>query len=105
MAKAISNKAVSDLEQKLAGKWHFFAGGMNFPVIVVTNNEWEEEQLSYLKRNFQRGGFTTKSICEWCIRHQMEYWIFYPTRIGYILKHPYTFIKYLQLKKELECSC
>lgn len=98
-------KAKSDFDQEITDKWHFFAGGMTFPVIVVTNSDWEEQQLSYLKRNFQEGGFTTKNICQWCMRHQMKYQIFYPPSIGYILRHPYMFIKYLQLKKELEYSC
>lgn len=97
-------KAILDFEKKGIDKLHFFAGGIIFPVVVATYSDWENQQLLYLKRNFQRGGFTTKSVCQWCIHHQIDYRIFYPLSIGYILKHPYKFIKYLQLKKELHYS-
>lgn len=77
---------------------HFFTERLNFPVAVASYSDWEERQISYLENNFQSGGFTTKTICQWCINHRIQYQIIYPLSIKSIFKNPYKYMKFLELK-------
>lgn len=83
---------------------HFFTGGMNFPVVAGSYSEWEKQQLSYLESNLSSTGFNTESICQWCINHNIQYQILYPLRKISILKNPYKYYKFMQLKKKLNYS-
>jgi len=81
---------------------HFFTEGLNFPVATVSYSEWETNQINYLESNFQKVGFTTESLCQWCINHQIQYRIIYPIKNISIIRNPYKFYKYLQLKRNLK---
>ena len=84
---------------------HFFTHNLNFPVVAAAYTEWEHTQLTYLESNFQTAGFTTESLCGWCIRHQIKYQIMYPLSKVTILKNPYKIMKFIQLKQKLKmCS-
>ncbi len=98
-------KAILDFETEGLKKLHFLVGGLNFPVVAATYNDWENQQISCMEGNFKSGGFTTKSVCEWCIHHKIQYRIVYPVSIVCILRNPYKYLKYLQLKKELGYFC
>lgn len=81
---------------------YYFVGGLIFPVYIIAYSEGERQQMSYLKDNFQADAYTTKSMCEWCIRHHIEYYIINPLSIREFLRHPYKSMMYLRLKKQLE---
>lgn len=83
---------------------HFFVEGLNFPVIAGSYNSWEKQQLSYLEANLSSTGFNTESICRWCINHNIKYQILYPLRRISILKNPYKYYKFIQLKRKLNYS-
>ena len=80
---------------------HFFTEHLNFPIVAASYSDWEKQQLSYLEHNFQSGGFTTTSLCQWCIHHHIQYRIVYPLSIRSIFRNPYKYMKYLQLKQML----
>lgn len=83
---------------------HFFAKGLNFPVVAGSYSTWEKQQLSYLEANLNSTGFSTEAICQWCINHNIRYQILYPLKKISILKNPYKYYKFIQLKKKLNYS-
>ena len=83
---------------------HFFAEGLNFPVAIGTYTEWHEVQVSYLAQNIKEGHFNTESICRWCISHSIPYQIIYPISKKVIIKNPYKYYKFLQLKRRLQVA-
>lgn len=83
---------------------HFYTEGLNFPIAIGTYSDWEEAQVSYLSSNIKNGGFNTEAVCRWCISHQIQYRIIYPIRKRSILKNPYKYYKFLQLKRKLNNS-
>lgn len=85
-------------------KFYYFVGGLIFPVFVIAHSEEERQKLSYAKDHYKSGVHTTKSLCQWCIRHKIEYHMIFQLTIGRILRHPYKCMRYLQLKKELGYS-
>lgn len=85
-------------------KLHFFTENLNFPVAVAVYTDQEEMQVSCLTNNIKSGNFNSQAICEWRINHQIQYRIIYPLKKSSILKHPYKYMKYLQLKKKLNYS-
>lgn len=80
---------------------HFFVEHLDFPVAVATYNEWEEQQICYLERRYECFKMNTESICKWCINHRINYQIIYPINKIFIIKNPYKYFKYLQLKRKL----
>lgn len=90
-------------EENLQGL-HFFTKGMNFPVVAGAYSEWEKQQLFYLESNLCSTGFNTEALCQWCITHNISYQILYPLKKVSILKNPYKYYKFLQLKKKLNYS-
>lgn len=84
---------------------HFFVEGVNFPIAVGTYSDWEETQVSYLADNIKNGSWDTEDICRWCESHQIQYQIIYPIRRSCIIKHPYKYYKFLQLKQKLKNVC
>ena len=83
---------------------HFFVDGLNFPVAIATYDEWQETQVSYLANHYQSKGSDSESICKWCINHEIQYQILYPLKKSSIIKHPYKYFKFVQLKKKLNYS-
>lgn len=96
-------KTIKLPEENLKGL-HFFTNGMNFPVVAGSYSEWEKQQLSYLESNLSSVGFNTEALCQWCISHNIRYQILYPLRKISILKNPYKYYKFMQLKKKLNYS-
>lgn len=80
---------------------HFFVEHLDFPVAVATYNEWEEQQICYLEKHYECFKMNTESICKWCINHRINYQIIYPINKIFIIKNPYKYLKYLQLKRKL----
>ena len=80
---------------------HFFVEHLDFPVAVATYNEWEEQQICYLEKHYECFKMNTESICKWCINHRFNYQIIYPINKIFIIKNPYKYLKYLQLKRKL----
>lgn len=80
---------------------HFFTEGLNYPVAIAAYSDWQENQLSYLVSNFQSKQFTTESVCRWCMSHNLQFQIIYPISKISIIKNPYKFFKFLQLKYRL----
>lgn len=74
-----------------------FKKNLNFPVAVYICNDWEKSQFAYLTPEKH----TTESLCKWCINHSIQYQILYPLRFITILKNPYKYMKFLQLKHRL----
>lgn len=101
--RRIMGKIIKLPEENLKGL-HFFTSGMNFPVVAGSYSDWEKLQLSYLESNLISVGFNTESICQWCINHNIRYQILYPIRKSSILKNPYKYYKFMQLKKKLNYS-
>lgn len=95
------NKIIKLPEDNLQ-ELHFFMQGLNFPVVAGSYSEWEKQQLSYLEKNSK--GFNTEAICQWCINHNIRYQILYPLKKISILKNPYKYYKFIQLKKKLNYS-
>lgn len=80
---------------------HFFTKNLNYPVVVASYDEWEEQQLAYLKSGFDLKNFTTESLCRWCACHHVQYQIVYPLGMKSIFRNPYKYLKYLQLRRKL----
>lgn len=80
---------------------HFFTEGVNFPLVAASYSEWEEQQLCYFENHFKSLEMNTESICRWCINHHVQYQILYPLNKISIIKNPYKYFKYLQLKRKL----
>ena len=77
----------------------FFIKNLYFPIVIYITNDWEKTQVSYLKIN--RKEHNTESICKWCIQHGILYQIYYSINKTNILKSPYKFFKFIQLKRRL----
>lgn len=97
-------KKIIKLDSKDLKGLHFFVEGFNFPVVVASYNEWEEQQLSYLVSNAKKIHMNTETICQWCIYHKIKYQILYPVKKISILLHPYKSFKFIQLKNKLNYS-
>jgi len=77
---------------------HCLTEQLNFPIAIPIYSDWEKTQLQYLLNNIKSTRFNSYEICKWCITHQLAYEILYPLRKSSILKHPYKYYKYLQMK-------
>ena len=77
---------------------HFLTERLNFPIVIPVYTDWEKTLLQYLKDNAKSTRFTSYDICKWCIAHKMSYEILYPLSKFAILKNPYKYYKYLQMK-------
>ncbi len=97
-------KKIIKLPEENLQSLHFFTKGMNFPVVAGSYSLWEKQQLSYLESNLSSTGFNTEALCQWCITHNINYQILYPLKKASILKNPYKYYKFLQLKKKLNYS-
>lgn len=80
---------------------HLLTEQINFPVAIAVYNDWEKIQVQYLLANIKSTRFTSYSICRWCIVHKIQYQILYPIRKISILKNPYKYYKYLQMRMKL----
>lgn len=76
---------------------HIFEKNLNFPIIIFICTDWEKTQLSYLNPR----AHDSESLCRWCISHHIQYQILYPIFKSTILKNPYKYYKYLQMKVRL----
>lgn len=84
---------------------HFFVEGLNFPIVIGTYSNWEETQVSYLANNIKKSSWDTEDVCRWCMSHQIQYQIVYPIRKRSVVRYPYKYYKFLQLKQELKSNC
>lgn len=83
---------------------HFFTTNLNYPIAMASYSDWDTIQINCLTSNFKEAGFTSETLCRWCINHNIQYRIVYPLNKKAILKHPYKYLKYLELKKKLNYS-
>lgn len=81
---------------------HFFTENLNYPIVVASYDEWEEQQITYLESDFGLKNFTTTSLCQWCLCHRVLYQIFYPLGMKSIFMNPYKYLKFLQLQRKLK---
>lgn len=77
---------------------HCLTEQLNFLVAIPIYNEWEKTQFQYLLNNIKSTRLNSFEICKWCISHRLAYKILYPLRKSSILKNPYKYYKYLQMK-------
>lgn len=84
---------------------HFFVEDVNFPMVIGTYSDWEETQVSYLADNIKKFSWDTEDVCRWCMNHQIQYQIIYPIERSSIIKHPYKYYKFLQLKQKMRGVC
>lgn len=81
---------------------HFHTEGVNFPIAMYICTDWEKVQLSYLYQNLKVKHFTSYELCRWCQSHNILFQIFYPLRWISVIKNPYKYFKYLELKARLK---
>lgn len=81
---------------------HFITKNINFPIAIAIYNDWEKIQLNYLFANMDSVHMNSEEVCRWCISHNLKYQILYPIRKISIIKNPYKFLKYLELKAKLK---
>lgn len=77
---------------------HFLIENLNFPIAIPIYSDWERTLLDYLQCNIQSTRFTSYDICKWCITHKLSYQVLYPLSRFAILRNPYKYFKYLQMK-------
>lgn len=77
---------------------HFLTDNLNFPIAIPIYNDWEKTQFQYLLNNIKSIRFNSFEICKWCIAHQLAYEILYPLKKSSVLKNPYKYYKYIQMK-------
>lgn len=77
---------------------HFLTDNLNFPIAIPIYNDWEKTQFQYLLSNIKSIRFNSFEICKWCIAHRLSYEILYPLKKSSVLKNPYKYYKYLQMK-------
>ena len=46
---------------------HLLTEGINFPIAVPINSEWEKKQYHYLLNNIKSTRLTSFDVCKWCI--------------------------------------
>lgn len=97
------NKIIDFKQEGLIGVYVFMEG-LNFPIIVGTYSDREENWISYLANNIKGGYFDTEDVCRWCKNHQIQYRIIYPIKKTNVIVNPYKYYKYLQLKHKLQNS-
>ena len=95
-------KKIIDFNPNGLRKLYFFTENLNYPVVIALYSEQEEARASYLLCNIQSGIFNSESICKWCIAHHIQYRIIYPLKKVSILKNPYKYYKFIQLKRKLK---
>ena len=81
---------------------HFLTERINFPIVIAVYNGWQKTQFQYLLSNIESTRFTSYDICKWCIVHNLQYQIIYPIRKLSILKNPYKYYKYIQMRIRLK---
>lgn len=94
-------KKIINLEPEGMKSLHFYVEGLNYPVAVGIYSDWQETQLSFFVQQMKKHPMNTEDICRWCISHNIPYQIVYPINRKVIIKHPYKYYKFLQLKKRL----
>ncbi len=80
---------------------HFFTEGLNYPIAIAAYSDWQEVQLLYLDHNFHKEHFTTEKLCKWCLSNNLPFQIVYPISKKSIIKNPYKYFKFIQLKHKL----
>ena len=80
---------------------HFYIEELSFSIVIYACSEWDEIQINYLNQNYDSAGYTSYTLCKWCQNHNIEYSILYPLSKLSILRNPYKYYKYLQLKIRL----
>ena len=81
--------------------FHFFTEGLNFLILIGTYSDQEEYQASCLEHNYQNRHFNSEQIAKWCISHHIQYQFLYPIEKRSIIKNPYKYFKFLQLKRKI----
>ena len=80
---------------------NFFTKGIQFPVAIAAYSEWEEQQISYMCKNYNELKMNTEDICKWCITHGITYQMMYPLCMTDIVKYPIKFYKYVNMRQRL----
>ena len=94
-------KEILDFNKDGLKSLHIFTTKLSFPVVAASYNDWEEQQLAYLKNNFQLKQFTTENLCQWCINQHIQYRIIFSLDIQNIFRNPLKCKEYIRLKRML----
>lgn len=82
---------------------NFFDKGLQFPVVVASYSELEDSKLIYLENLIEEGRLkSTKDICVWCIRQNVQYQILYQPKRSDLFKHPIRIYEYRHLQNSLK---
>lgn len=76
---------------------NFFTKGIQFPVAIAAYSEWEEQQISYMCKNYNELKMNTEDICKWCIRHHIKYQIMYPMNWKEVVGNPVQYFQYVKM--------
>ncbi len=88
---------IIDFESEDLMSIHFFVENMDFPVVIAAYNEWDEQQILYMKNNISSQSHTVKSISKWCINHQLQFRIILIPKILDIIINPYKYIRIIEI--------
>ena len=78
---------------------NFFFFLLQFPVVVASYSELEDSKLIYLEKLVEEGRLkSTKDICVWCIRQNVQYQILYQPKLRDLFKHPITIYEYKHMQ-------
>ena len=84
-------------EETLTGI-HFYTSNLEFPMAIAERGDWDRTQLSYLNPAIQ----STESMIRWCKAHHMDWAILYPLSKSAAFKHPFKYLRYLNLIHKTE---
>lgn len=79
---------------------HFITENMNFKIAIYVCNDFEKQQVLYLENNMDKS-FTSLTVCQWCKNHNIKYQIVYPLSWLSVVRNPYKYFKFIQMKREL----
>lgn len=71
-----------------------FTDGLAVPIILYITSSWDKIQVNYLYQNIKT--HTSKTICEWCGMHHIEFKLFQPSSL---IRDPQRYLYYRRLKK------
>lgn len=91
-----------DFDMEGMKELQILAEGMNYPVAIPIYTDWQKTQYQYLIARVRNTGFSSYDVCRWCITHQLQFKILYPMDKKTIFKHPYKFLKYLEMMSKLK---
>lgn len=81
---------------------HIFKKNLNFQMILASYSEYEEVQIQYLSNNYESLHLSSEDLGRWCISHKIQYQFLYPIQFTSVIKNPYKYYKFLELKMKLK---